>query len=116
MIERINKTMNDGRELSTNNYRTFFFFDTQLHAEILTNKKAALFGSSKLSGHNAQGTLLALWGRSFAVEDAEADVFILYSAPQDSYVLSLWKKGNSSLANNTKMDKNPSHPTNSVST
>ena len=51
---------------------------------ILTNMKAVLFGSSELSGCTAQGCLLAIWGGSFAVEDAGADVFILYSAPQDS--------------------------------
>ena len=78
--------------------------------------KAASLGSSKLTGLTARGTLLAIWGRSFAVEDAGADVFILYGAPQDSYVLSQWKIGNSSLANNTKMDKNRSHQTNNVST
>ena len=78
--------------------------------------KATSFGSSELTGRTARGTLLAIWGRSFAVEDAGADVFILYGAPQDSYVLSQRKRGNSSCANNTKMDKNPSHQTNNVST
>ena len=38
-------------------------------------------GSSELTGHTARGTLLAIWGRSFAVEDAGVDVFILYGAP-----------------------------------
>ena len=78
--------------------------------------KVTLFRSSELTGRTARGTLPDIWGRLFAVEDAGADVFILYGAPQDSYVLSQRTKGNSSCANNTKMDKNPSHPTNCVNT
>jgi hypothetical protein len=63
------------------------FFDFLQHnytTTILTNKKAASFGSSKLSGDTAPGLSLATWGGSFAVEDAAADVFISYGAPQDS--------------------------------
>ena len=60
----------------------FCFFLTHNYTQmILTNMKAASFGSSELTGHTARGTLLAIWGRSFAVEDAGADVFILYGAP-----------------------------------
>ena len=73
--------------------------------------KAASFGSSELTSRTARGTLPDIWGRLLAVEDAGADVFILYGAPQDSYVLSQRKIGKSSCANNTKMDKNPSHQT-----
>ena len=46
--------------------------------------KAASFGSSELSGRTAPGLSLATWGGSFAVEDAAADIFISYGAPQDS--------------------------------
>ena len=62
----------------------FCFFNTQLHAEILTNKKAALFGSSKLSGGTAPGLSLGTWGGSIVSPDAAPDVFISYGAPQDS--------------------------------
>ncbi len=51
---------------------------------ILTNKKAASFGSSKLSDRTAPGLSLGTWGGSVVSPDAAPDVFILYDAPQDS--------------------------------
>jgi hypothetical protein len=78
MIKRINKTMNDGREFSK---KKTFFFTHNYTPTILTNKKAAMFGSSKLRGRTAPGLLLATWGGSFAIGDAAPDVLIPYGAP-----------------------------------
>ena len=59
----------------------FVFFTHDYIPTILTNKKAATFGSSELSGRTAPGLLLATWGGSFAIGDAAPDVFIPYGAP-----------------------------------
>ena len=51
---------------------------------ILTNKKAASFGSSESSGRTAPGLSLGTWGGSVVSPDAAPSVFISYGAPQDS--------------------------------
>ena len=76
--------MNDGGE-SENNYTVFFdFLQHNYTTTILTNKKAASFGSSELSGHTAPGLSLATRGGSLVTPDAAPEVFIPYGAPQDS--------------------------------
>ena len=62
----------------------FCFFTHNYTPMILTNKKAASFGSSELSGRTAPGLPLGTWGGSVVSPDAALDVFISYGAPQDS--------------------------------